>query len=325
MSITTRKPAFTIFRKAALPLVLISASALAGCATYRPPVISYDDSVPPLPRIERPTTDERPQPIHTPPAWTVARGGSDASTPTGQVENANAAARIEPRREGYYNAIHIYPWSEGALYQVYAAPGQITNIALEPGEALTGAGPIAAGDTARWIIGDTESGSGTSRRVHILVKPTRPDIMTNLVITTDRRTYMIELRSRDDPYMPAVAWAYPQPPATQRATPTAPRIPSASARHHRYGLQGDRPPWRPVSVFDDGRRVYIVFPVGIVQGEMPPLFVLGWDGEPEIVNSRIYRNILIVDRIFAAAELRLGSEDRQQTVRIVRTDGRPGS
>jgi len=58
---------------------------------------------------------------------------------------------------------------------------------------------------------------------------------------------------------------------------------------------------------------------------MPPLFVLGSDGEPEIVNSRIYRNIMIVDRIFAAAELRLGSADRQQTVRIVRTDGRPGS
>lgn len=136
---------------------------------------------------------------------------------------------------------------------------------------------------------------------------------------------MIELRSRDDPYMPAVAWAYPQPPATQRATPTTPRIPAPPARHYRYGLQGDSPPWRPVSVFDDGRRVYIVFPAGIVQGEMPPLFVLGSDGEPEIVNSRIYRNILIVDRIFAAAELRLGSGDRQQTVRIVRTDGRPGS
>jgi len=325
MSTITRKSAFPVFRIAALPLVLISASALAGCATYRPPEISYDDSVPPLPRVERPEADERPRPRHTPPTWTVARGGSDAATPTGQVENANAAARVEPRREGYYNAIQIYPWSEGALYQVYAAPGQITNIALEPGEALTGAGPIAAGDTARWIIGDTESGAGTSRRVHILVKPTRPDIVTNLVITTDRRTYMIELRSRDDPYMPAVAWAYPPPPATQRATPTTPSIPVASARHYRYGLQGDSPPWRPVSVFDDGRRVHIVFPAGIVQGEMPPLFVLGADGEPEIVNTRIYRNILIVDRIFAAAELRLGGGDRQQTVRIVRTDGRPGS
>lgn len=325
MSTIFRKPARPAFRKPAFTLLLVSATALAGCATNRPPQIRYDDSVPPLPTVQAPATDERPRPLHTPPPWTVARGGSAAATPTGQVESANAAARVEPRREGYYNAIQIYPWSEGALYQVYAAPGQITNIALEPGEALTGAGPIAAGDTARWIIGDTESGSGATRRVHILVKPTRPDITTNLVVTTDRRTYMIELRAEEEPYMPAVAWAYPQPPATQRATPATPSIPAISARHYRYGLQGDSPPWRPVSVFDDGRRVYIVFPAGIVQGEMPPLFVLGSNGEPEIVNSRIYRNILIVDRIFAAAELRLGSGDRQQTVRIVRIDGRPAS
>jgi type IV secretory pathway VirB9-like protein len=50
----------------------------------------------------------------------------------------------------------------------------------------------------------------------VLVKPTRADITTNLVITTDRRTYMLELRSGEKPYMPAVAWAYPQPPASQR-------------------------------------------------------------------------------------------------------------
>ena len=326
MSTIFRKPALPVFRKSALMFVLLSASTLAGCATYRPSQISYDDSVPPLPTVHRPSMDERPRALHTPPAWTVARGGSDASTPTGQVENANAAARVEPRREAYYNAIQIYPWSEGALYQVYASPGQITNIALEPGEALTGAGPIAAGDTARWIIGDTESGSGTTRRVHILVKPTRPDIATNLVITTDRRTYMIELRSRDDPYMPAVAWAYPQPPASQRqAVPAPPVLPAVAARNYRYGLTGDAPPWRPISVYDDGRRVYVEFPRGIVQGEMPPLFVIGADGEPQIANSRIHQNILIVDRLFGAAELRLGSGERQQTVRIVRTDGRPAS
>ncbi|MDP7913217.1 P-type conjugative transfer protein TrbG [Acinetobacter baumannii] len=215
----------------------------------------------------------------------------------------------------------MYPWSEGALYQVYAAVGQITTIALEPGESLTGAGPIAAGDTARWIIGDTESGSGANRRVHILVKPTRPDISTNLVITTDRRTYMIELRARESLYMPAVAWAYPAPPAGQRQTvPAGPIIPAEAARNYRYGLQvqGDSPPWRPVSVFDDGRRVYVVFPAGIVQGEMPPIFVLAANGEPQIVNSRIHQNVLIVDRLFGAAELRLGSGNRQQTVRIVR-------
>ena len=326
----------TPFRRSASAVLLVSATALAGCATTsaKPPAIAYDDpprEIAATPAAESPRAVEVvtiPEPLPLPGQLKPVAAGaatSEPADPRRRVGAANAAARVQPVRDGFLNAIQQYPWTDGALYQVYAAPGQITNIALEPGEALTGAGPIAAGDTARWIIGDTESGSGTSRRVHILVKPTRPDIVTNLIITTDRRTYMIELRSRDDPYMPAVAWAYPQPPVTQRATPTTPRIPAASARHYRYGLQGDSPPWRPVSVFDDGRRVYIVFPAGIVQGEMPPLFVLGSDGEPEIVNSRIYRNIMIVDRIFAAAELRLGSADRQQTVRIVRTDGRPGS
>jgi len=134
---------------------------------------------------------------------------------------------------------------------------------------------------------------------------------------------MIELRAREALYMPAVAWAYPAPPPGQRQTaPAAPIIPKEAARNYRYGLTGDSPPWRPISVFDDGRRVYVVFPRGIVQGEMPPIFVLGADGEPQIVNSRVHHNILIVDHLFGAAELRLGSGDHQQTVRIVRTEQR---
>lgn len=308
----------TAFRKPALAALLTS-TMLAGCATNRTPQFSYDADVPALPVVRTAVTDGTPRPLHTPPGWTVSRGGAAATTPEGRVGNANAAARVEPRREGYYNAIQIYPWSEGALFQVYAAVGQITTIALEPGESLTGAGPIAAGDTTRWIIGDTESGSGTTRRVHVLVKPTRAGISTNLVITTDRRTYLIELRASEETWMPAIAWAYPAPPASQRiAAPAAPIIPAESARNYRYGLTGDNPPWRPITVFDDGRRVYVVFPRGIVQGEMPPLFVIGSGGEPEIVNSRIHQNVLIVDRLFGAAELRLGSGNRQQTVRIVR-------
>ena len=321
---TIRKGGTPSFRKSAIAALLLSASALAGCAS-KPPEISYDSSVPPLPAVPAAVTDDRPKPLHVPPAWTPARGGVAAGTPTARVENANTAARVQPRREGYYNAIQIYPWSDGALYQVYAAPGQITDIALEPGESLTGAGPIAAGDTARWIIGDTESGSGVTRRVHVLVKPSRADITTNLVVTTDRRTYMLELRSGQKPYMPAVAWAYPQSPSQRQAMPAMPVIPAAAARNYRYGLTGDNPPWKPVAVYDDGRRVYVEFPRGIVQGEMPPIFVIGPEGEAQIANTRIHQHILIVDRLFGAAELRLGSGDRQQTVRIVRTDGRPSS
>ncbi|MEO3431895.1 P-type conjugative transfer protein TrbG [Inquilinus sp. CAU 1745] len=303
-------------------VVLVTATALSGCATFKPPGITYDSDVPALPSPPPSSAGKKPEPLHVPPPWTPSHGGEAARTAEGRVVNANAAARVEPRREGYFNAIQIFPWSEGALYQVYASPGQVTDIALEPGERLTGAGPIAAGDTARWIIGDTTSGNGRETQVHILVKPTRPDIATNLVVNTDRRTYLVELRSGEDRYMPQVAWTYPateseaRPPAIARPT-----IPSAAQRNYRYALEGDTPPWRPLSVFDDGRRVYVVFPRGVVQGEMPPIFVLGPDGEPQLVNTRVYRNVMIVDRLFAAAELRLGGED-QQRLRIVRTDGR---
>jgi P-type conjugative transfer protein TrbG len=117
---------------------------------------------------------------------------------------------VQPSRAGYVNAVQVFPFTEGALYQVYAAPGQVTDIALQEGEQLVGSGPVAAGDTVRWIIGDTESGPANAKRVHILVKPTRPDIVTNLVINTDRRTYHMELRSTERTYMASVSWIYPQ-------------------------------------------------------------------------------------------------------------------
>lgn len=117
-----------VFRKYAIPAALLSAALLSACATQRPPQISYDSDVPPLPAVPAAIADERPRPLHIPPAWTPSHGGAAANSPTARVANANAAARVEPRREGYYNAIQIYPWSEGALYQVYTSPGQITDI-----------------------------------------------------------------------------------------------------------------------------------------------------------------------------------------------------
>ena len=79
-----------------------------------------------------------------PGARTAAR---DEADPHARVDQANGAARVQPTRAGYINAIQVYPYSDGALYQVYAAPGEITDIALEPGEQLVGSGPVAAGDT----------------------------------------------------------------------------------------------------------------------------------------------------------------------------------
>jgi type IV secretory pathway VirB9-like protein len=83
------------------------------------------------------------------------------------VGRANDAARVQPDRATFLNAIQQYAWAEGALFQVYTAPGQVTDIALQEGEELVGPGPVAAGDTVRWIIGDTLSGEGAARGASI--------------------------------------------------------------------------------------------------------------------------------------------------------------
>ena len=99
-----------------------------------------------------------------------------------------------------------YPYTEGALYCLYASPGQVSDIALQPGETLVS---VSAGDTVRWVVGDTSSGSGNDTRTHILVKPVASGLTTNLMIATDRRTYHLELTSLETSYMAALSWRQP--------------------------------------------------------------------------------------------------------------------
>ncbi|MBZ9700959.1 MULTISPECIES: P-type conjugative transfer protein TrbG [unclassified Mesorhizobium] len=326
------------FRKIAFPALLLCTSALAGCATrQKPPEISYDDPVPAVQAVDPPPpvkvvelSKPLPLPGQLKPVGKDAKPEPEPTDPTARVNLANAAARVQPVRNGFINSMQVYPFVDGALYQVYASPGQITDIALQPGEQLVGSGPVAAGDTVRWIIGDTESGTGGTKQVHILVKPTRAELITNLVINTDRRTYHMELRSTPSTYMASVSWQYPQDQLialrrqnqeAEAAQPVSTGIDLARV-NFRYQVTGDRAPWRPLRAFDDGKQVFIEFPRGIGQGEMPPLFVVGPEGDTsELVNYRVRGNYMIVDRLFAAAELRFGAGKNQQRIRISRTDG----
>lgn len=327
-------------------LLLFSTTVIAGCATTAtsapaPETVSATTEIP----AESPATDsavalgpphplvvEVPVPLPLPgqlkPLTASVRTAEPAS-PATRILQANAAARMEPVRNGFINAMQVWPFVDGALYQLYTAPGHVTDIALEPGERLVGPGPVAAGDTVRWIIGDTESGTGAVKQVHILVKPTRPDIGTNLVINTDRRTYHLELRATERTWMASVRWDYPRtalitPPQARAETERSVQagIDPASLDFH-YHLTGDRPSWRPVRAFNDGQQVYIEFDRSIAQSEMPPLFQVGPDGKSmELINYRVRGNYMIVDQLFSAAELRMGSGKRQASVRIQRDGGR---
>ena len=317
-------------------IVLASASmlALAACVGKTPPpAIQYDaadfrpakvEAEPPksVEIVERPVPLPLPGQLQPPPSVKP-----DTQPPTARVDAANRAATHEPSSAGYVNAVQVYPWTDGALYRLYAAPEEVSDIALQPGEKLVA---VSAGDTVRWIVGDTTSGNGGDAQVHVLVKPFAPGLATNMVIMTDRRAYHLALESTDHTAMAAVSWTYPQDSllALQRQNSRAEAMKPVAAGidladlHFRYAISGDNPPWRPLRAWDDGSKVYIEFPGRLDQGEAPPLFVVGPLGDSELVNYRVSGHYYIVDRLFAAAELRLG-EKPQQIVRITRTDGHP--
>ena len=319
-----------------LSLLVATSMTLSGCATQGklPPTITLDEPVAaqPLPELPKPIEVVAvPQPLPLPeqlkrlPDELESKTTPESADEKVRVTRANQEARIAPTREGYVNAIQVWPYTDGALYQVYASPGRVTVVSLQPGEELV---TVAAGDTVRWIVGDTSSGTGAGLRVSVLVKPTRSGLKTNLVVTTNRRTYLIELTSTEKAWMASVSWDYPkdrmlalqrQAQAAQVAAPVDAGL-SLEKIRFRYAITGSNPPWKPLRVFDDGEKVYIQFPGGIAQGELPPLFVIGAQGDGQLVNYRFRSPYYIVDRLFGAAELRLGA-DKGDVVRIERTDG----
>jgi type IV secretion system protein VirB9 len=159
------------------------------------------------------------------------------------------------------------------------------------------------------------------------LKPTRPELETNLAINTDRRSYLLELHSYADTYMAAIVWHYPEDELARlqaQASGLADQQKNAApvvgidALNFGYTIQVVKgaPVWTPVQVFDDGRRTFVRFPSAMVLREAPALFVLR-DSETQLVNYRVKNDTYVIDRLIDAAELRVGQKD-QEIVRIVR-------
>ncbi len=315
------------------PTALVAAALLAGCATY--PTETEDNYFEAIAVVEEADLPveivETVRPLPLPgqmkemPVPSVA---PSKLTPADAIRQGSREARIEPSLDGYMNAVQVYPYTEGALYRLYCAPGQVSDIALQPGEELIS---VSAGDTVRWVVGDTTSGGPAGTRAHVLVKPISSGLSTNLMIATDRRTYHLELESTSGSYMAALSWRYPQDEleslrarngrAKSQADRTIARGLTLADLNFDYRIDGDRPDWRPVRVFDDGRHVFIQMPQNIAATDAPPLFIVGNNGDVQLVNYRVRGRYYIVDRLFAKAELRHG-EKNQDVVRIVKNGGR---
>ena len=306
------------------------------------PVSALDEEVAPspivLPAVSATSSTAggpRPYLAEIEPPRPPSRRASDrdsAAEPTGRlaIAAANRSARAASSEDAFVGGVRVFAWSEGRVYEVWTAPLRVTSLTLAPGETVSAK---AAGDTVRWQIGESQSGAGPNARTHVLIKPLQTGLETNLVITTSQRVYLLMLRSgAPDAFNAAVAWDYGLAGAsfldTSVSTDALPPVDVSAVTpqgpldaRYRIDPQGRAPRWAPTAVLNDGVRTFITLSPDAAIDEAPALFVRSGD-ELQLVNYRQADGVLIVDRVFDEAELRLGDR-RPQIVRIRRLEGAP--
>jgi len=78
-----------------------------------------------------------------------------------------------------------------------------------------------------------------------------------------------------------------------------------------------RPSWKPVNVYNDGQKTYIVMPKGM-QTDEAPIVLIKSGGKNELVNYRLVDNKFVVDRIFEKAVMLSGVGSKRKEVEIER-------
>jgi type IV secretion system protein VirB9 len=209
---------------------------------------------------------------------------------------------------------------------------QVCDVELQAGEQVNS---IQLGDTARWAIEPAISGAGAAEVQHLIIKPMDVGLETSLVVTTNRRTYHLRLRSHRTEFMPRVGFTYPD-----EAVAKWDAMKSREGRERRertmastgeylgdlsfaYDVAGSAS-WKPVRVYNDGVKTIIQMPATMAQTEAPTLLVVRKEGgvfsdaETVMVNYRVQGDRYIVDSVFDKALLIAGVGSGQERVTITR-------
>lgn len=216
---------------------------------------------------------------------------------------------------------------------IICAPLRICDLALEPGENVK---DVLIGDSVRWSVEPAISGTGKLQTTHAVIKTQDVGLATNLMITTDRRTYHLTLKSASQDHMPYVSFTYPTTPSRAWANLRAENTMAQAAAKQReeaaqkdvvpgiglsvndlnfgYEITGSAP-WKPSRVFDDGVRTYIELPDQAIASEVP-IILVPKQGKDEVVNYRLKDNRYVVDSLLAHLILVQGIGREQQRVHI---------
>jgi type IV secretion system protein TrbG len=216
---------------------------------------------------------------------------------------------------------------------IVCAVMQVCDVELQPGEQVSS---VNLGDAVRWLVEPALSGAGEGAIQHLVIKPLDVGLETSLMVTTDRRTYHLRLRSHRTEYMPRVAFSYPDSvdakwAAVKKKTAAEhARKPEAGRSNEYLGnldfgyrVRGNAP-FKPSRVYNDGTKTIIEMPDTFHQGEAPTLLVVRESGsvfkkdDEVMVNYRLQDGRYVVDTLFEKAVLAAGVGIGQRKVTIER-------
>ena len=208
---------------------------------------------------------------------------------------------------------------------------QVCDVELQPGEQVNS---LPLGDSARWTVEPAVTGSGGLSVQHLIIKPMDIGLETSLIVTTDRRTYHLRLRSHRTEFMPRVGFIYPDEAMAkwegikkqEQDTYNRQVMPGTGEYlgnlDFDYSIEGSAPGWKPLRVYNDGVKTIIQMPATLNQSEAPILLVVRKDGgfftdeESVQVNYRLQGDRYIVDGLFDKAILVAGIGSSQDRVTI---------
>ena len=210
-------------------------------------------------------------------------------------------------KEAKENVTTIFNYNENDSYRIYCRANNLTTIFLEPGEAVLG---LDGGDTSRWTVKSTQTGSSKGPVEIVQVKPQyfQPDnlLKTNITITTDRRFYNIELVSAKEWYNPIVKFLYPgsiiREQIYKQQTEEKMTLVNPENLNYKYSISTKKYDFAPSQIYDDGSRTIMI----MKDLQELPSFHIKEGKELIMVNYRVKGNYLIVDRIFDKGVLSVG-------------------
>lgn len=205
-----------------------------------------------------------------------------------------------------------YFYHENDSYRVVTRAGYVTTIILNPDENLIHA---EIGDATRWSIQTYYTGTLKGMSPAISIKPFIPELKTNLVLSTDKRTYNIMLQASMNTYAPIISFEYPQQIELAKAKKSYLKSQETKVNidnlNFNYNWKKGKYNFTPEIVYDDGERTYIILPEKVKVTEIPVLFIRDEQtGEGAQVNHRYdpYTRIYTVDRLFKQAILQYGDK-----------------